>query len=115
MKIVDIKQLHHMQATIYTMSDGTQVLASYQTIVAMYIPMAPTFDGTIVSHYWTSPDATPTTKRHITTWLSDIWHERIGIADVRGYVMQHKIRTFDDIDTDYLDKIHLALCYPIGW
>lgn len=52
-------QLSSMSATVYLMSDGAEVLKSYDTIVAMKLP-----DGTIAySPVWTSTDGSMTTKR----------------------------------------------------
>lgn len=92
-------QLRSMSATIYRMADGAEVLKSYDTIVAIALP-----DGTLAfSRYWTSPDGSMTTKRHITTWCGR------DIKSVRAGIMRHLFKTFIDVDSDYLRAIEVAI------
>ena len=99
-------QLRSMSATVYKMADGTEVLKSYDTIVAMHF-----IDGTYTfSCYWTSKDGSMTTKRHITTWCGR------DIKTIRTGIMCHHplFRTFADVDTDYLRAIEVATGGRIG-
>lgn len=97
-------QLRSMSATIYRMADGAEVLKSYDTIVAIELP-----DGTLAfSRYWTSPDGSMTTKRHITTWCGR------DIKTVRAGVMRHLFKTFVDVSNDYLRAIEVATGGRIG-
>lgn len=90
-------QLKHMSATVYKMEDGTEVLKSYDTIVAMRLP-----DGTFAfSTYWTSKEGSTTTKRHISTWFG------APIASIRDN-LKHWYRTLDDVNSDYLRAIAVA-------
>ena len=96
--VVRKNQLRSMSAMVYHMSDGAEVLKSYDTIVALELP-----DGTLVfSRYWTSKDGTATTKRHITTWCGR------DIKTVRAGVIKHLFKTFADVDSDYLKVIEDA-------
>lgn len=91
-------QLKHMSATVYEMEDGTEVLKSYDTIVAMRLP-----DGTFAfSTYWTSKEGSTTTKRHISTWCGE------PITSIRYYLKYQWHRTWDDINSDYLRAIEVA-------
>lgn len=96
--VVRKHQLRSMSATVYRMADGAEVLKSYDTIVAIELS-----DGTLAfSRYWTSPDGSNTTKRHITTWCGR------DIKNVRAGVMRHLFKTFTDVDSDYLRAIEVA-------
>ena len=96
--VVRQHQLKHMSAMVYHMSDGAEVLKSYDTVVAIELP-----DGTLVfSRYWTSPDGSTATKRHITTWCGR------DIKTVRAGVIKHLFKTFTDVDSDYLRAIGVA-------
>lgn len=91
-------RLKSMSATVYKMTDGTEVLKSYDTIVAIELP-----DGTIAySTYWTSTNGSMTTKRHITTWSGT------PINAIRNGLKNHLYRTWADVDKDYLRAIEVA-------
>ena len=97
-------QLRRMKATVYHMADGAEVLKSYNTIVAIKLS-----DGTLAfSHYWTSPDGSMTTKRHITTWCGR------DIKTVRAGVLKHLFWTLDYVDSDYLRALEVATGSHIG-
>lgn len=92
-------QLRSMSATVYKMEDGTEVLKSYDTIVAMRLP-----DGTFAfSIFWTSTDGSMTTKRHITTWCGT------PIKAIRDGIKDHWYRTWGDVNSDYLRAIEVAI------
>lgn len=91
-------QLRSMSATVYHMSDRSEVLKSYDTIVAIELP-----DGTIAySTFWTSTDGSRTTKRHITTWSGT------PINAIRDGLENHLYKTWNDVDKDYLRAIEVA-------
>ena len=91
-------QLRSMSATVYLMSNGTEVLKSYNTIVAMRLP-----DGTYAySTVWTSTDGSMTTKRHITTWSGT------PIKAIRNGLKNHLYRTWSDVNKDYLRAVEVA-------
>lgn len=97
-------QLRSMSATVYRMSDGAEVLKSYDTIVAIELP-----DGTTAySTVWTSTDGSMTTKRHITTWSGT------PINAIRNGLKNHLYRTWSDVDSDYLRAIEVATGGRIG-
>lgn len=96
--VISGHQLRRMSAYVYKMSDGAEVLKSYDTIVAIALP-----GGTLAfSRYWTSPDGSTTTKRHITTWCGR------DIKTIRAGVIRHLFKTFADVDYDYLRAIEVA-------
>lgn len=91
-------QLRHMSAYVYKMSDGAEVLKSYDTIVAIELP-----DGTTAySTFWTSSDGSQTTKRHINTWSG------MPINAIRNGLKNHLYKTWSDVDVDYLRVIEVA-------
>lgn len=91
-------QLKHMSATVYKMEDGTEVLKSYDTIVAMRLP-----DGNFAfSAYWTSKAGSATTKRHISTWCG------AHITSIRDDLKHHWYMELHDINKDYLRAIEVA-------
>lgn len=91
-------QLRHMSAMVYRMADGTEVLKSYDTLVAMRLP-----DGTFAySTVWTSTDGSVSTKRHIATWSGT------PINAIRNGIKSHLYRTWGDVDSDYLSAIEDA-------
>ena len=97
-------QLRSMSATVYRMSDGAEVLKSYDTIVAIELP-----DGTVAySTIWTSTAGSMTTKRHITTWSG------VNIKSIREGLKEHLYRTWADVDKDYLRAIEVATGGRIG-
>lgn len=97
-------QLGSMSATVYFMSDGAEVLKSYNTIVAMKLPW-----GTIVySPFWTSTDGSTTTKKHISTWSG------MPINAIRNGIKSYLYRTWADVDSDYLRAIEVATGGHIG-
>lgn len=97
-------RLRSMSATVYKMADGTEVLKSYDTIVAMRLP-----DGTFAfSPVWTSTDSSMTTKRHISTWSG------MPIKGIRDGLENHWYRTWDDVDSDYLRDIEVAIGSCLG-
>lgn len=92
-------QLGSMNATVYKMADGTEVLKSYDTIVAMALP-----GGTLVfSTVWTSTDGSLATKRHISAWSGGT-----PIKVIREGLKEHWLRTWNDVDKDYLRAIEVA-------
>lgn len=92
-------QLRSMSAMVYRMADGTEVLKSYNTIVAMRLP-----DGTFAySTVWTSVDGSMTTKRHITTWSGT------PLKAIRNGLKNHWYRTWGDVNKDYLRAIEVAI------
>lgn len=102
--VVRKHQLRHMSATVYYMSDGAEVLKSYDTIVAMELP-----DGTLAySTVWTSTDGSVSTKRHITTWSG------APIKVIRHGLKSHLYKTWTDVDKDYLRAIADATGGHIG-
>ena len=97
-------QLRHMNAMVYHMADGAEVLKSYSTIVAMKLP-----NGTIAySPVWTSTDGSVSTKRHIATWSGT------RINAIRNGLKNHLYKTWNDIDSDYLRAIEVATGGHIG-
>lgn len=105
MNHVERKQrLKSMSAYVYKMTDGAEVLKSYDTIVAIELP-----DGSIAySTYWTSKDGSMATKRHITTWSGT------PLKAIRDGIKSHWHRTWADVDKDYLRAIEVATGGRIG-
>lgn len=102
--VVSKHQLRSMSAYVYKMEDGTEVLKSYDTIVAIELP-----DGTIAySTYWTSTDGSMATKHHITTWSGT------PLKAIRDGIKSHLYRTWADVDKDYLRALEVATGGRIG-
>ena len=97
-------QLRSMSAMVYKMTDGAEVLQSYNTIVALRLA-----DGQFAfSSVWTSKDGSMTTKRHIGTWSGK------SIKAIRDGIKKHCYKTFEDVNKDYLRAIKMATYGRIG-
>ena len=97
-------QLGCMNATIYKMADGAEVLQSCNYIVAMRLP-----DGTFAfSRYWINIDASYITKYHITTWSGK------SLATLRKGLKCYWFAPLLEIDVAYLRAIEMATGGRIG-
>lgn len=60
-----IQQIKNQHATVITRNDGTQVLVSYETPVAAFVP-------SLGGYYRTDTKYSVTTSKHINQWLDGV-------------------------------------------